>query len=236
MLAVLADVLAHELFGTAVSVAELLVALVSLFGGGYVGARSGGVARMRIEDRRQLLDEYLPDLINIVRGPDPTTHKIEIHYLTGDDRYHPPLVWAESATDLLITYETADNIVELLPWLDRYEWERFAKCFPLESAEVLRNYRRSGEWDELPGPLEGTDVRDSEYLNQCQLAAHGEGAPLDDASDRLREHLRYRLRPSIWRTGVVWCRAAKLAPGVALATVKRFGYWLRDRRAPGGAP
>ena len=68
--------LAQDVLDSGLNVAQLIVAVVSLGGGGFVGGAAGAVARMRTEERQKLWKE-LSDLPDVLLSPDEDDGFIE---------------------------------------------------------------------------------------------------------------------------------------------------------------
>lgn len=205
-----ADVLGHELFGTTISVLELAISFVGLFGGGYVGTRTGALSRMRVEDRRELLDEILPG-IDELQGPVFYDYQADVPEQPDIDR----------AEALVGSVDKGDHIVDLLPWLDRREWRRFVDHTPYPEASRFTVQSRTVDWavdDAKNGRIspealfkaqEELNSRLDRYVDRrlevVTVTPPGDeireesNTEYEKARGEIRTHLRYVLRPTLTR-------------------------------------
>ncbi|MEM9610090.1 MAG: hypothetical protein AAGA99_21900 [Actinomycetota bacterium] len=170
--------------------AELLVAVLGLFVGGYAGNRLGALERMHVEDRRALVDHHLPLVWSAigVLGPTPSPKMPARSY-----RNSARTLVANGAAQNEDQIGVIGQRVDLLPWADRVSWRRVADGVPvvevLQMGELaaLATDAATDQLSELPGRLDNEEFQ----MLLKRLADF----------DR---HLRRQLRPGRWRQIQNW--------------------------------
>lgn len=89
---------------TGIALLDLAIAILGLGGGSYLGTRRAGLVRMRVEDRRQLLDDWLP------RVKDPTMGVLDSAGFVAELEE-----WGQASSKI-------DHAVEFLTWTERQSW------------------------------------------------------------------------------------------------------------------
>lgn len=105
--------LTAERFDSGLSLLSLLVTLAGLGGGGYAAGRVTGVTRMRVEDRRVLLDDLTPRL-----------HALEP---SGWDELEPT-----PARELRSLMRQIDTRTRFLALPDRWAWQAVRDLLPID--------------------------------------------------------------------------------------------------------
>ena len=196
----------QELLGTGISVAELILAIIGLGGGGYAGAATSARARMRLEDRRKLLDVLIPRLEFAMFNYEPVA--------------------------LGRTIREIANVIEVLPWADRESWRIVRETIPLGSKTVAA---LNAAWvqetaeaapslhDEVPETnLTLRVLQDTRTKAEAKALTAENRKAIDEwykgtfketpgALDSLKGHLRRNLRTNLWRRVRAKGHNAKLA-------------------------
>lgn len=207
----LSSLLGHELLGTTISVLELLVAFAGLFGGGYAGGRAAAISRMRVQDRRTLVDLDLPALRSVLRNMKATPEEV------------------------VAAFDKCRSVFDLLPWRDRIVWADFESISSHSLARNVverRRYVRSleAESNELKDYVSNNDEVWSDYANMrlhtlAEWIPDGRKVMLEATGDlyrwRIRNvrseerwrrldhvelYLRNSLRPALGRSVRLWLR------------------------------
>ncbi|MCP4307816.1 MAG: hypothetical protein GY788_23665 [bacterium] len=102
------------------SLAELVVTVLTLGAGGYLGGQAAAIHRMRLEDRRTVYSEYLPEI---------STVPVE-----QEDRL------AGQAQRYVEHWDQIDAAVALLGWSDKRSWLQVEQSGPAAAVAVLHSY------------------------------------------------------------------------------------------------
>jgi hypothetical protein len=171
------DFLSYDLFNTGISIAELLLTIVGLFGGGMVAGRTMGIARMRVEDRRRLRDELIPKL---QRSQFPG----------GSDEY---LDEAQLA-DWLASHEQVERLIEIMPWPERNGWNYASQVSPVELIRDGLAKVRAARLGGGDGNAPCGELRESWYADYFPIYQPSE-SEWGQRLSGLQTHLERRLRP-----------------------------------------
>lgn len=164
------------------------IAVVGLFGGGYSGARAGTVSRLRLEERRRILDDYWTFVALGSKGAPKDLFDCEALYgHSGPEAVEAARFW--TATWAI------DSLMLRLPWLDRAVWRDVRRA----EGEQTRSCEKASIWrieQARPGTASGEEIRaaGSSMRDSWIEANLWSNDERNQAASRAEHHLQRNLR------------------------------------------